>query len=77
MGLTREQAIAEHRKMWNWIADQIERGKATIDIWESKRVYMQINRIEPILNDCFLCEYTKRNRQENICDFCPLLWGRL
>lgn len=22
--LTKEEAIAEHRKMWNWIADRLE-----------------------------------------------------
>lgn len=26
MDLTKEQAIQEHRKMWNWIADQYENG---------------------------------------------------
>lgn len=25
MQLTREEAIANHRKMWNWIADETER----------------------------------------------------
>lgn len=27
MELTREQAIAEHRKMWYWIAEETERRK--------------------------------------------------
>ena len=27
MKLTREEAISEHRKMWNWIADEIEKEK--------------------------------------------------
>ena len=26
MKLTKEQAIIEHRKMWNWIADQYTSG---------------------------------------------------
>ena len=26
MQLTKEQAIQEHRKMWNWIADQYRYG---------------------------------------------------
>lgn len=26
MDLTKEQAIQEHRKMWNWIADQYKNG---------------------------------------------------
>ena len=27
MGFTREQTIIEHRKMWNWIADNLENMK--------------------------------------------------
>ena len=27
MELTREEAISKHRKMWNWIADKIEKEK--------------------------------------------------
>ena len=27
MELTREEAISEHRKMWNWIADKVEKRK--------------------------------------------------
>lgn len=27
MKLTREEAILWHRKMWNWIADKIEKEK--------------------------------------------------
>ena len=30
MRLTREQAIAEHRKMWNWIADETEKLKRRV-----------------------------------------------
>lgn len=33
MKLTREQAIAEHRKMWNWIADERKKG-----IWSPKLI---------------------------------------
>ena len=30
MKLTREQAIMEHRKMWNWIADETLRLKRRV-----------------------------------------------
>lgn len=26
--LTKEQAIAKHRKMWNWIADELEKDRS-------------------------------------------------
>lgn len=75
MKLTREGAIIWHRKMWNWIADEIEREKTTIGIWNAKKAYLQINGIEPIFNDCFLCEYARCEVDGCICILCPLLWG--
>ena len=36
MELTREEAISEHRKMWNWIADEIEKEKRDQDIFDLK-----------------------------------------
>lgn len=71
MQLTREQAIAEHRKMWNWIADQIETLKFTLDIYGYKKEYCSINGCYWISNWCFLCEYTN-----NDCNLCPLEWGK-
>lgn len=72
MSLTREEAIAEHRKMWRWIAEEIEKRKILLGIWYIKKIYLAQNRfIEPIKNDCFLCGYASR------CEECPLDWGRV
>lgn len=70
MKLTREQAIAEHRKMWNWIAEQIETFGFTLDIHGYKKEYCSINDCYGILNWCFMCEYTNDD-----CNICPLDWG--
>lgn len=71
MKLTKEQAIQEHRKMWNWIADRLENGDA-YDIADLKEYYLEgsIYRKEDIINNCFCCHYAEGN-----CDNCPLKWG--
>lgn len=69
INLTREQAIAEHRKMWNWIADEIEKKNKVLGIWNLKDRYCEIKGFELVLYNCFLCEYTKAN-----CVNCPIDW---
>ena len=70
MKLTKEKAIEEHRKMWNWIADQLENG-VTEEIWTLKKRYCKENELS-LMHDCFCCEYNDNFRK---CDDCPLLWG--
>ena len=77
MKLTREQAIAEHRKMWRWIADEIEKQENVLDIWEVKKRYFAKNGMMPIKNDCFLCGYTSRKQYYVKCEECPLDWGHV
>lgn len=77
MELTREQAIAEHRKMWNWIAKKIEELKIVVDIYDYKKEYLYINKYYILWNKCFCCEYALRNCYTDIsliCQMCPLDW---
>ncbi|WP_368302856.1 hypothetical protein [Mediterraneibacter gnavus] len=69
MKLTREEAILWHRKMWNWIADKIEKEKGYQNINYLKKEYCDIKGFHCETNNCFCCEYTKCN-----CDFCPIEW---
>lgn len=70
MELTREQAIAEHRKMWSWIAGETERTGHKLE----KRDYFIRNGIsEKIFLNCFCCEYVHQNG--NGCVLCPIDWG--
>lgn len=69
MKLTKEQAITEHRKMWNWIADQIEYLQTVVDIHDYKKEYCVNHKFYDVLNWCFLCDYTDVE-----CDRCPLKW---
>lgn len=70
MNLTKEQAIEEHRKMWNWIADQLENGRRR-DVGYLKEEYVKENfPVTEISDNCFCCEYAKYD-----CSKCPVLWG--
>ena len=46
MKLTREQAIKEHRKMWNWLAEHPDMDKDD---------YLELNDFEYVENECFIC----------------------
>ena len=75
--LTKEQAIAEHRKMWTWIAEHCnkETGK---DVAQLKIDYLKENNIENLLNNCFCCQYSKQANygdEIDMCEHCPLDWG--
>ena len=81
MKLTKEQAIEEHRKMWNWIADQYEEG-CTADVYALKEEYMQKGELEGhILHNCFCCEYATQSIEAEgesrflKCSKCPVIWG--
>lgn len=69
MNLTKEQAIQEHRKMWNWIEEQYENGiQERISMLKSE--YLGKNfPDENIIGMCFCCEYCCQK-----CDNCPLQW---
>ena len=75
MQLTKEQAIQEHRKMWNWIADQYEKRtdllKITENVEDLKAFYIDaVFSDEMIEGDCFCCEYDKKFG--GLCDYCPI-----
>lgn len=70
MNLTREQAIAEHRKMWNWIADEIDKIKAPCDIHDLKCEYLKNSEFKYVLRGCFLCAYSD---MKGGCIACPLM----
>ena len=79
MKLTREQAIAEHRKMWLWISRQIMKdyvaNRVVRTIYSYKSEYL--NKVYP--NDrfkakCFCCEYVIQHGI-NCHKDCPLYWN--
>lgn len=69
MELTREEAISKHRKMWSWIADEIEKEKKYQDIEYLKIEYCNDEEVRGVTSNCFCCEYTNC-----VCEFCPIEW---
>lgn len=68
--MTKQEAIKNHRAMWNWIADEIEETKCVLDVYELKRQYCKSIRRFFTNNFCFLCEYVKHEG----CQKCPVRW---
>ena len=62
---TKEYYIKKHREMWNWLAENPDKGKAQWPGWESN---------ERAKNNCFLCAYIYKIEDDS-CKNCPLDWG--
>lgn len=71
MKLTKQQAIEGHRKMWNWIADEIESRKNVCVIHALKAFYCNANHLF-LRHNCFCCEYSINGNYS--CDKCPVDW---
>lgn len=68
----RKEAIENHRKMWNWIADNQE--KLELPCTHIKYEYLERYENRKIKSGCYLCDY-KENTGNKTCDVCPLDWG--
>lgn len=83
--ISKEEAIKNHRAMWNWIADQYEKGSDK-NVHFLKREYIVTtdpNRYEHIIlyASCYCCYYAGRNNIVGTankcmfnCDQCPVVW---
>ena len=79
MDLTREQAIKEHRKLWNWIADETIGQEIKVEKWE----YFSLFKFIQPIHACYCCEYAKNvcmSKSEDFsmgkrCQYCPIEWG--
>lgn len=67
--LTKEEAVYNHRKLWNWIAEETEKRKEVV----LKEQYFSENGFIHIKNDCYCCEY-EREFLDDDCNHCPILW---
>ena len=80
MKLTFEEAIENHKKMWNWIADETLNRKKTV----TKSDYFKENNIEECYNYCFCCQYATDNSditqlglEMKNCMICPIDWCKI
>ena len=71
MKLTKQQAIEGHRKMWNWIADEIEKRNKVLEIIDLKVEYCTTNNLL-LQHNCFCCEYSIDD--DYGCEKCPVDW---
>lgn len=66
--------IAEHRKMWNAIADYSEERGRCLDKYEYLAFYCK-DLVVMLTNGCFLCTYGLHNRgNKSMCERCLLRW---
>lgn len=69
--MTKSEAIAAHRRLWNWIADKtIERKR----IVRKTEYFAENNILNYPLNCCYCCDFANNSYQENYCCDCPLDW---
>lgn len=61
MELTREEAIRNHRLMWNWIADETKKRKYVV---KKKEYFYESNNIMVPHNNCYCCEYCFKNKDK-------------
>ncbi|MCI5891797.1 MAG: hypothetical protein MRZ66_00100 [Clostridiales bacterium] len=69
LNLTKAQTIAEHRKMWHWIADETKKQGRKVwkdEYFEAMNIPLE-NRPD---NECYCCDYANCE-----CTECPIEWG--
>lgn len=66
--------VEQHRAMWNWIADTIERDKGLLFIGNVESQWCSDHSVYPKL-DSFPCEYDKKFGGD--CKHCLFKWGEL
>lgn len=81
ISISKSEAIENHRKLWNWIAN---RNKECIDAQTKpidKKQYFTENAIPSSLRpewNCYLCDYALYQAEgdaDNRCKFCPIDWS--
>lgn len=66
--LTREEAIRRHRLMWNWLADEAEKGKVVV----KKDAFKHFGwNTSEALSKCWCCEWVYIEWQRSKHSFAP------
>lgn len=75
MKLTREEALALHRQMWTDMQEALGDNPSKDARWEYKAEWIEEHfPNEEVLNDCFLCEYSRRDDFDYDYCNCPIKW---
>lgn len=73
MELTKEQALIEHRKLWNWLADESLKQKRKV-IKEEYFTEFCDNYDNIPRSNCWCCEYATAENYFRNCGICPIRW---
>lgn len=62
--------LTNHKRLWNWLADNPDKGKSDWPEWEDNT-----GTIKSQYNDCFACQFGRRGNNNGDCiGYCPLVW---
>ena len=72
--ITKSEAIALHRRMWNYIADETEQRQEVVDKADAL-IEMGIG-LRDVAYRCFCCEYGIQKFGPKLrCEACPIKWS--
>ena len=69
--MTKQEAIENHRKMWEWIAEETRKQKRCV----GKAEYLLECGMSPfeLLNNCFCCQFSLDYPDDHAeCERCPI-----
>lgn len=72
--MTKKEAIANHRKLWLWIAQETKRRRRKVEKIEYFKEHHISGKERPTLG-CYCCAYTFG--QDIDCDVCPVQWANV
>lgn len=70
MKLTKKLAVALHRRLWSWVADETERQQRIV----RKSEYPLFKHLE-VESNCWCCEYADSECISHCSNFCPIKWS--
>ena len=84
MGFTKKQAIAKHREIWHWIADEMERIGSFVSNFDYAKTHGFTKDNGCTGRDIYniihpLCTYSMMRAKKDggffDCGYCPINWG--
>lgn len=66
--MTKQECIENHRKMWNWIADETEKQERIVDKGDYFNVMKIPYKSRPLF-ECYACDFCEAD-----CEKCPIQW---
>lgn len=75
--MTIKECQEEHKKLWNWIADETEKWGYPV---LKQEYFKYVERLSVPRHGCFACQFALDNTGNhfmvNACDKCPIKWNK-